>query len=311
MRTYLRWLIVGLVALLMITACTRNRTTPEPTAMPTLPAAPVTGDSGGADPAVAAVTETPAEGPEVTPTAEGVAETFQYVVRTGETLSAIARKFETDVGELRRLNNLLDDSIFVGQVIDIPYVEGMTAEGAPTATPAPYRYTVASGDTIASIAARFGVTTINLIEVNGLIDPNNLVVGQELIIPGLQATAPVAGGTPGAPGSAAQVTHVVQPGESLSEIATAYGVDPGTIAAVNNIANRNLLRAGQQLIIPGVTQQQAAERRGTTHVVQAGESLLSIANQYGVTIGDILQVNAITNPDEIYVGQELIIPTGG
>jgi LysM repeat protein len=313
-------LIVFAILSLPLAACTRERPTEEPTATPTLPAEPVNATPSGADPAVEQATATP-EGATAeaspSPAPSGAAQTYEYRVQQGETLLTIAVKFNTDVETIRKLNFLIDDNIFVGQILQVPFIEGITESGAPTATPEPFRYTVAAGDTLNSIGLRFDVSTVAIIEANGLLDPNSLVVGQEIIIPGYQpqaasgesaseeeatVEAPAAGETAG-------VLHVVQPGEGLLEIGRKYGVDANVIAEANNITNRNLLRVGQQLIIPGVTEQEAAQLRGTIHVVQAGESLLSIATRYGVTVAEILQINNIANADEIFVGQELIIPT--
>jgi LysM repeat protein len=104
------------------------------------------------------------------------------------------------------------------------------------------------------------------------------------------------------------VIHVVQPGETLDQVAAEYGVSASEVAAANNIANRNLLRVGQELVIPGVTHEQAVAARGVAHVVRSGESLLAIALRYGVTVEEIIAINEIDNPNAIYVGQELIIP---
>jgi LysM repeat protein len=99
----------------------------------------------------------------------------------------------------------------------------------------------------------------------------------------------------------------VQPGETLYGIAQKYGVDANAIAEANNVANRNQLRVGQKMIIPGITARDAAAL-GRVHVVQSGESLTAIAQQYGVSAEEITTFNNISNPDAIYVGQELIIP---
>jgi LysM repeat protein len=100
----------------------------------------------------------------------------------------------------------------------------------------------------------------------------------------------------------------VQPGETLSTIAADYGVDATSLAAANNLANPNMLRAGQRLFIPGVTPQQAIEARGVRHTVASGESLSQIAQNYGVTVAQIMAVNGLDDPNTIVVGQELLIP---
>ena len=62
------------------------------------------------------------------------------------------------------------------------------------------------------------------------------------------------------------------------------------------------------MIIPGVSERDVAAAQGNVHVVQAGESLLSIALLYGVTVEELQAANELDNPDSIFIGQELIIP---
>jgi LysM repeat protein len=157
-----------------------------------------------------------------------------------------------------------------------------------------------------------------LIEVNNILDPNNLAVGTPLLIPGYTSAAGETDATAGDDGIMAEeetggavgafVTHVVQPGESLGQIAAEYGIDPVALADANNITNGNLIRVGQQLVIPGVTERQALEVRGERHIVQTGESLSMIAAQYGVSVETIMAANALDDPNTIVVGQELLIP---
>jgi LysM repeat protein len=287
-----------------------------------------TTEGSSADPVVesTAGTATPNATEEATPIPEATAatETFDYTVRPGETLASIAEKFQTEVQTLRELNFLLDDNIFAGQVLSVPYVEGMTAEGAPTPSPTPFTYVVEVGDTLSSIAAGFGVAPGTLIEVNNILDPNNLAVGTPLLIPGYvnpgaESDGSTATGADGAETDAtgstatggtsgASVVHIVQPGESLGQIATEYGVDPVALAQANNIANGNLIRVGQQLVIPGISARDALEARGERHIVQSGESLSMIASQYGVSVEVIMAANSLDDPNTIVVGQELLIP---
>ncbi|MEX1019773.1 MAG: LysM peptidoglycan-binding domain-containing protein [Litorilinea sp.] len=252
-----------------------------------------------------------------TPTS-GTPETFSYTVRPGDTLTELATRFDTEIDILRRLNALDSEALAVGQPLEIPYVEGMTAEGAPTPTPGPFFYTVQAGDTLSAIGARFGVDPIEIVEENGILDANNLIVGSQIQISGY--APPVAsadsasdendGDDSSAPGATAssRFVHIVQPGEGLMEIAARYGVDMNEISNANNLVNRNVLRVGQELVIPGITARDAAIRSGAVHIVQNGESLLGIALRYGVTVEEIIEFNEITNPNAISVGQQLIIP---
>lgn len=309
MRTQLLLSSFILLAVLSLTACTRERPTPEATATVESTSG---SEQGGADPVVETVGTTvasPSPSPEAnTPTPEPIATraVIQYTVRSGDTINSIATTFGISVQQLRELNNLLDDNIMAGQILRIP-------EGEPTPTPEPFRHTVKVNETLSSIAALYGVNSNTLIEVNNILNPDALQVGQTLLIPGVAAPGAAAGSSTSAPETTTTnpqdpVIHVVQPGETLSSIAGLYSVSAADISTVNNIGNPNLLRAGQRLIIPGVTQRQMMEARSIAHVVQSGESLSKIAEQYGVSMQAIMAANDLTDPNTIMVGQRLLIP---
>lgn len=324
MRTTLLRSCSLLVVLLLLTACTRERETPAPTPTSATPAATAAAAEPAVtvvDPAVAATDQPDEEAAAATPEPEEevTRDTFDYTVRGGDTLADIALRFDTTVQTLRELNFLLDDNIFAGQVLSVPYVEGMTAEGAPTPTPAPFVYVVQPGDSLSSIAAKFGISSITLVEVNNIQDPNALAVGDELLIPGYvapatagstdatgAATGAASGAAVAAPGD--EFRHVVRAGETLSGIAQQYGVAAASLAAANNIGVGDVIRIGQELVIPGLSRQAALEASAVRHTVAAGESLSAIAQQYGVTTDAIMAFNGITDPNRILVGQVLLIP---
>jgi LysM repeat protein len=121
--------------------------------------------------------------------------------------------------------------------------------------------------------------------------------------------------------SPATITHVVQPGETLSEIARMYGVTVDAVVQANNLDNPNAIREGQVLLIPSSTgtaptPEATAQPVPTPsssvgqriHVVQQGETLSEIARAYGVTVEEIVQANGLDNPNAISVGQALVIP---
>ncbi len=104
-----------------------------------------------------------------------------------------------------------------------------------------------------------------------------------------------------------QTTYIVQPGDTLYRIARAFGVTPEAIAAANNIFNFNLIYVGQRLVIPGGT---TPPPQHVIHIVRYGDTLASIARQYGTTVAAIASANGIGNVNRIFVGQRLIIPGG-
>lgn len=95
-------------------------------------------------------------------------------------------------------------------------------------------------------------------------------------------------------------THVVEPGDTLLQIAGLYGVTVSSIRSANQLP-ADQIRAGQSLVIPGAS----PLRR---HDIKAGDTLWELASQYGVTIEELLQANRSVNPGHLQVGEELRIP---
>ncbi len=313
MAARLRGLGCLFCAVVLLAGCTRERPAPAPTAAETAstPAATLV----IAEPKVETVggaASTPEPSPTaLTPSPEPTAtrSLLLYTVAAGDTLSAIAGAFNLPVQQLRDLNNLIDDTLFAGQILYVP-------EGEPTPTPEPFRHVVQPGESLYGIALQYGVTSLLLVEVNSIQDPNNLTVGTALLIPGVAAAGESPAGSADAPSAEAapepspqeQVFHQVQPNETLSGIAALYGVAADALLRANDLADPDLLQAGQKLLIPGLTQTRLREARAIRHTVEVGESLSAIASRYGVSVDEILAANDLVDPDTLLVGQTLLIP---
>jgi len=115
-------------------------------------------------------------------------------------------------------------------------------------------------------------------------------------------------------------TYVVRPGDTLWAISRQFSTTVDAIVQANNIPNPNLIYVGQVLEIPTgptvppgptPTPQPPGPPTGTvTYVVQPGDTLSKIARQFNTTVQAIVQANNIANPNLIFVGQVLTIPTG-
>jgi LysM repeat protein len=112
-------------------------------------------------------------------------------------------------------------------------------------------YTVVAGDTLGTIAARYATTVATLAALNHLANPNLIYVGQVLLVP---AGSPIPAGSQGGEpswGPAAGSTHTVVAGDTLGAIAARYGTTVATLAALNHLANANLIYVGQVLVLAG------------------------------------------------------------
>jgi len=170
-------------------------------------------------------------------------------------------------------------------------------------------HVVSWGETLFSIARRYGTSVEAICAANGIANPSNIYAGQRLTVPTTRSTT-------NAPSPAAEGgTHVVSAGENLYRIALRYGTTVQTLARLNGITNYHHVVVGQTLRIPGDSATPAAPhqpaRATVTHTVQPGETLAAIAMRYEVTSWTLAQANSIANPALIFPGQVLTVPGAG
>lgn len=105
-------------------------------------------------------------------------------------------------------------------------------------------------------------------------------------------------------------TYTVQAGDTLFSIAMRYNTSVAAIKQLNKLTSDTIL-VGQKLLIPSdsPTAPTVAVPKASSYIVQAGDSLYTIATRYGTTLHDLMDLNDIPNPNLIYVGQALAIPT--
>ena len=212
----------------------------------------------------------------------------QYIVKAGDTLYSISRKFGVTVDDIKNRNNLTNNNIFIGQQLYIPGVQDVVID------PEFGTYTVKAGDTLYSIANRYGISVDDLKNYNNL-NSNILSIGQELFIP--TKTEDII-----PPIETDSIVYIVKQGDTLYSIARFYNVPVEDIISENNLSG-TILKLGQNLIIPN----QTPSKEFVKYTVERGDSLYSIAKKYGVSVNEIKEENNLTS-NLITIGQELRIP---
>lgn len=159
-------------------------------------------------------------------------------------------------------------------------------------------YTVQRGDTLWKIASTYGTTVQEIVDINKIANPNLIYPGQTLRI---LTNSTVQGSETRGTGS---ITYTVQRGNTLSQIASAYGVTVSHIIEMNNIQNPNLIYPGEKLrITESINTTLNPVLQNNYYTVQRGDSLSGIARRYGVTVQYLVNLNGIRNPNLIYPGQ--------
>ncbi|WP_316831593.1 LysM peptidoglycan-binding domain-containing protein [Pedobacter aquatilis] len=206
-------------------------------------------------------------------TASAPANVSEHIVKPKDNLNMLAEKYGTTINELKAINNLTSSNLSIGQVLKIPVKNGETAP-AVTTTPATKEQPKA-----------------------------------------VEQTAEAANAT--------MIEHAVQPKEFLGKIAEKYGTTVEEIKKANNLSGNNL-RIGQKLKIPAtknIEEDKVVTTAETTiaatsevkdapgtYTVKKGESIFTIAKQYGITAYQIRKLNNLSD-NNLSTGQVLKMPS--
>jgi membrane-bound lytic murein transglycosylase D len=262
----------------------------------------------------------------------------RHEVAPGETLSEIARAYQTRVEIVREANKVSGDTIRVGQDLIVPIASESPDEYVLSASQRlesqrqtrrngeRRQYTVRQGDSFWEIARRFDVSVRELASWNGMSPGDILRPGDDLVVWAEQDSAPAAnppadqpGPSPGGAGNPTRYT--VREGDSLWVIARRFDQPVQKIAQWNGISVEDTLQPGQELVVwtdsANATDTEAdaqpsnkddtAPATGKRYTVRKGDSLWHVARQHGVTVDDLTRWNELSEQATLQPGQELIV----
>ena len=242
-----------------------------------------------------------------------------YTVQQGDTLTQIAKKFNTTVSNLKQWNGLKSDRINVKQTLSISKpasVEIKSTEQTST-------YTVVPGDTLMKIANKYEISLAELMTWNQL--KSSLIrSGQVLKVSESDSVEPkpvVASSTPIASTQQDQKNtsvYSIKRGDTLSKIAAQFGTTVSQLKALNNLSS-DMIYAGSTLKVSGQPVKQSetkietetvakapttANASTTEYVIKSGDTLGKIAAQFSISVQSIKSLNGLSS-DLIFAGQKL------
>jgi len=272
-----------------------------------------------------------------------------HVVKRGETIETIAKKYGVSADEVCKTNRIKIASrlttgrrltIPAGNIVPVevrlPEAEADEPDTARARENAPGNkgrmggstdkvYTVQKGDTLSNIAAKHKVTLAEVLSWNKIKKPEVINVGDKLVLKGAQD----------APDETADEWHVVRAGESLAKIAKQYGVKIDEIAEWNKITTISKINIGDKLVIKGMNgkgqaatapvkssgEKQDGRNKGpdkqppdgqkVVHTVAKGETASSIAARYKVKVSQFLAWNGLTASSVIRAGDQHVVYVPG
>lgn len=171
-------------------------------------------------------------------------------------------------------------------------------------------HVVHQGDSLAAIAKAYSVSLSELVQNNGIADPNIIYVGQRLVIPGSAIATERAAANPSVL-PAGSGYYTVQRGDALAQIAKDHGMGVNDVLRLNGLTNANLIWVGQKLRVSARVDAIQPEKQDkptvadTIYIVQAEDTLEQIALDHNVSITDLLVANGLPNRGFVWAGQKL------
>ncbi|MFV5630583.1 LysM peptidoglycan-binding domain-containing protein [Acinetobacter oleivorans] len=232
----------------------------------------------------------------------------QYVVKSGDSLNAIASKYNLQTGYLADLNGLSRTAgLRAGQRLKLT---GTVEEEAPTKPSkntkeeTPETYTVKSGDSLGNIANRYHLQLDYLASLNGLSRTSSVRVGQRLKLTGDVPTVETAkvdtkSSTKTVAAGKNTERYTVKSGESLNSIASRAGISVRELAEMNALKASANLQRGQNIVIPKTV---------VEYKVKRGDTLIGLASKYGLETNFLAELNNLTPSTQLRIGDVIKVP---
>jgi spore germination protein len=204
-------------------------------------------------------------------------EFYEYYAELGDTFTSVARKFSVSERELKTLNDT--PTVTQGSRLKIPCKGGGCGCGV--------FYTIKRGETLLRIAKRNRISVETLLKNNPFLNPSYYLPGQVIVLPYSQQMI---------------AYYTLGKNERLADVVKRYGMDISTFCALNPKADPMGLKEGTRVRV------KKDHSPGTRYTVKQGDTLVSVADRFGLRVSGLLAANRDFKPGEFKPGLVLRIP---
>lgn len=247
--------------------------------------------------------------------------TSSYKIKSGDTLSGIAKKHKMSLSDLLSQNNLsASDTIYPGKVLKVSGASGGgngsarsisgSSQGGGSST-----YTVKSGDTLGGIAYSHNMSLSSLLSKNGMSASTVIRPGDKIKVKGSSNSKSTSKNN-SSKTSGSQGSYTVKPGDTLSGIASKHGMSLETLMSLNGLSKSSTIFPKDKLKVSGSTssskqapkKQTSTSSKTSTYTVKSGDTLSTIANSHGMKLAALLDLNTEYSAEtNLQIGDKLKI----
>jgi LysM repeat protein len=261
-----------------------------------------------------------------------VAVTGALAVTLGAPAAATAAELKPREGVRQSPTSFGHTEGSLARAVSAPPAPRITVQ--PVAAAQATTHTVAEGDTITGIAIRHALRTVDVLTWNGLSWSSTIYPGQVLkLTAGGEQPAAAAPAPASVESGNTERSHTVASGETVWSIAQQYDTSVSRLVSLNSLNEDGLIFPGQKLVVasntvstgettppapapapeeePAPAPAPEASPQQETYIVQAGDTLWSIAQEHGIGVSELLAANGLSSTSIIYPGQKLVIPSAG
>lgn len=206
---------------------------------------------------------------------------FEYSVEKGDTFASLARKFSVSQQELNYYNKNIN--MAQGEKLKIPCKYGICGRG--------FFYEIKRSDTLYRIAKRNKISLEMLLEINPYLNPSYYVPGQVIVLPYEH--------------KATDDCYTLGENEGLVDVLCKYNMDVSTFCSLNPNVSPMEVRKGQRVNV--VIKQKT---KGKSYKMKPGDTLVSVANKFGIKVSTLLAENKGIRPSEFVEGVNVRLPDG-